>query len=891
MKRFFKPLAYIIVIIVLFFMIKTPIGSVPKEISYTEFLEKAEFGDIERIEIIGDTIRAYPYESKDYFITKYIEDQEFVKYMTEQEITVESKNDSSRFVSTMFSLIISFAPLAIMIFWFSRMMNGGGDNQNGMGMLFSAGKNKGKMYCENDTGVKFSDVAGQEEAKESITEIIDYLKNSEKYQQIGAKMPKGALLVGPPGTGKTLLAKAVAGEAGVPFFSITGSSFVEMFVGVGASRVRDLFEEAKNNAPCIIFIDEIDAIGKSRGSNARAGGNDEREQTLNQLLAEMDGFDASTAIVVLAATNRPEILDKALTRPGRFDRRVVVDRPDLKGREEILQVHIKNVNVDETVNLKTIAQATAGAVGADLANIINEAALRAVKFNRNSVSQEDLTESVELVFAGKEKKDRVMTEKERRLVAYHEIGHAVIAALQKNSAPVQKITIVPRTNGALGYTMQVPEEEHYLSSRDEMFEEIRTLIGGRCAEEVFFNTVTTGASNDIEKVTDLVKKMLTIYGMSDMFDMVTFESTQSYYLDGPSVMNCSDVFSSAIDREMVRLVKLCHAEVRNMIMDNQELIHEAASVLLQKENITGDEFMDIFRKYHDESYSWEMTVDMDSDTTAIPVEAPQRSIEPPKSEKAIIPPPKPKTSVKEPSKASEDKGKKEDTMDKKADNKKQPNETEKKKDNSSKEIKEVTPSESQNIPEVSELSELPEDFPEPPEPGFDMFDGEPFGIDSDIPKLADMDTDEPPAPDFSFDDIKKPSEEKADEQKSAPKKKPAFEAPKGVSFAPKPLQKKKKDDKQPKQQQKSSQSDKKEDDKPTVKPTPKQDAKEEDKAVNMSSLIQDFKNNSNGKSKYVQSGSGKKKENPPGVLTPDMDASSLKKKQREEDKGLSEDDY
>lgn len=574
------------------------------EISYTEFMEMTEHGDIEKVVIDGDYLKIYPYDSKDYYTTEYIDNSEFVNYLTEQEVIVtkETTEESGAF-SIIFSLILSFLPMILLFWLFSKMMSniGGGDNSGGNPVqnIFNTGKNKSKMYKENDTGVKFSDVAGQEEAKESLVEIIDYLHNADKYKSIGAKMPKGALLVGPPGTGKTLLAKAVAGEAGVPFFSLTGSDFVEMFVGVGASRVRDLFEEAKKNSPCIIFIDEIDAIGKSRGSGANASGHDEREQTLNQLLSEMDGFDSNNAIVVLAATNRPEILDKALLRPGRFDRRVIVDRPDLKGREDILNVHIKDVRIDETVNLKSIAQATAGAVGADLANIINEAALRAVKFGRNAVSQEDLMESVEVVFAGKEKKDRIMSEKERKIVAYHEVGHAVIAALQKNAAPVQKITIVPRTMGSLGYTMQVPEEERYLSSKTEMLEEIKTLIGGRCTEEVFFDIITTGASNDIEKVTDLAKKMITIYGMSDTFDMVAFETIGNYYLDDTRTRNCSEEFSAIIDKEIVHIVKQCHDEVRQLIESNKDLIDEVAAYLLEKENITGEEFMTIFRKYHD----------------------------------------------------------------------------------------------------------------------------------------------------------------------------------------------------------------------------------------------------------------------------------------------------
>ena len=609
MKKILKTVIYgfLALAILLFIYKQMDILGTSSNISYTEFMEMTEHGDIEKVVIDGDTLKIYPYDSKNYYTTEYIDNSDFVNYLTEQEVTVTKETtDKSSGVSIFLSFLFSILPF-VLIFWlFTRMFNNfGGDNasSNPVQNIFNTGKNKSKMYKENDTGVKFSDVAGQEEAKESLVEIIDYLHNADKYKAIGAKMPKGALLVGPPGTGKTLLAKAVAGEAGVPFFSLTGSDFVEMFVGVGASRVRDLFEEAKKNSPCIIFIDEIDAIGKSRGSGSNASGHDEREQTLNQLLSEMDGFDSNNAIVVLAATNRPEILDKALLRPGRFDRRVIVDRPDIKGREDILNVHIKDVSIDETVNLKAIAQATAGAVGADLANIINEAALRAVKFGRKAVSQEDLMESVEVVFAGKEKKDRIMSEKERKIVAYHEVGHAVIAALQKNAAPVQKITIVPRTMGSLGYTMQVPEEEKYLSSKTEMLEEIRTLIGGRCAEEVFFNIITTGASNDIEKVSDLARKMITIYGMSDTFDMVAFETIGNYYLDNMRTRDCSEEFSAIIDREVVEIVKKCHKEVKTLIEENTDLINELASYLLEKENITGDEFMTIFRKYHKEGTS------------------------------------------------------------------------------------------------------------------------------------------------------------------------------------------------------------------------------------------------------------------------------------------------
>jgi cell division protease FtsH len=455
--------------------------------------------------------------------------------------------------------------------------------------VMSFGKNNAKIYGESETGVTFKDVAGQEEAKESLMEIVDFLHNSDKYTGIGAKLPKGALLVGPPGTGKTLLAKAVAGEAKVPFFSISGSSFVEMFVGMGAARVRDLFEQAQEKAPCIIFIDEIDAIGKSREGNV--SGNDEREQTLNQLLAEMDGFDSSKGVVILAATNRPEVLDKALLRPGRFDRRVIVDRPDLKGREEILKVHAKEVKMDENVNLTAIAKSTPGAVGADLANIINEAALRAVKMNRDKVFQEDLEEAVEVIIAGKEKKDRIMSPEEKKIVAFHEVGHALVAALLPNTDPVHKITIVPRTMGALGYTMQLPDSEKYLISKEEMLDKICVMLGGRAAEEVKFNRISTGASNDIEKATETARNMVTIYGMSERFDMMGLESISNRYLDGRPIRNCSNETSAIIDEEVLKIIKNSHDKSIKLLEENKDLLEKIAQTLLEKETITGEEFM------------------------------------------------------------------------------------------------------------------------------------------------------------------------------------------------------------------------------------------------------------------------------------------------------------
>jgi cell division protease FtsH len=457
------------------------------------------------------------------------------------------------------------------------------------------GKSNAKVYVEKQTGVNFKDVAGQEEAKESLNEIVDFLHNPAKYTRIGAKLPKGALLVGPPGTGKTLLAKAVAGEANVPFFSLSGSDFVEMFVGVGASRVRDLFKQAQQSAPCIIFIDEIDAIGKSRDSHY-GGGNDEREQTLNQLLSNMDGFDSSKGLVILGATNRPEVLDKALLRPGRFDRRIIVDKPDLKGRVDILKVHAKNVLMHDSVDLDAIARATSGAVGSDLANMINEAAILAVKKGRNVVTQDDLFESVEVVIAGKEKKDRILSKEEKKIVAYHEVGHALVTALEKHAEPVQKITIVPRTMGSLGYVMQVPEEEKYLMSKDEILTRIVTLYGGRAAEKAVFNSITTGASNDIEKATALARAMVTQYGMSDKFGLMGLESVENRYLDGRPVLNCADDTAGEIDKEVMRILKECNEKAEALLADNRDVLDEIAEYLISKETITGEEFMKIYRK-------------------------------------------------------------------------------------------------------------------------------------------------------------------------------------------------------------------------------------------------------------------------------------------------------
>ena len=525
------------------------------------------------------------------YYTGYIYDEDTfnkLKTLDGVEVSATIEDTGSSIFDFILVYVLPFLLIYLVMGFIFRKMSGGG------GML-GVGKSNAKVYMEQKTGVTFRDVAGQDEAKESVREIVDFLHNPGKYTSIGAKLPKGALLVGPPGTGKTLLAKAVAGEAGVPFFSLSGSDFVEMFVGVGASRVRDLFKQAQQSAPCIIFIDEIDAIGKSRDSRY-GGGNDEREQTLNQLLAEMDGFDSSKGVLILAATNRPEVLDKALLRPGRFDRRIIVDKPDLKGRLETLKVHSKDVLMDDSVDLDAIALATAGAVGSDLANIINEAAINAVKNGRRAVTQQDLFESVEVVIAGKEKKDRILGKEEKRMVAYHEVGHALITCLMKNAEPVQKITIVPRTMGSLGYTMQVPEEEKYLLTKDELITKIVTLLGGRAAEEVVFHTVTTGASNDIERATKLARTMVSQYGMSDTFGLMGLESVESQYLDGRSVLNCSDQTAAKLDDEVNKMLKEYYAKAKELLSENMECLDSVAEYLIDKETITGKEFMDIVNR-------------------------------------------------------------------------------------------------------------------------------------------------------------------------------------------------------------------------------------------------------------------------------------------------------
>ena len=595
-----------------------------KKISYSKFLTMLEKGEIKKVQVADRKIYIEPKTQqnplmKTTYYTVSMNDALLVNRLKEAEdnnkISSYEQQDSSgsnAILSVMVSYVLPFVLIYAMMYFVMRGIGKGG------GMMGSVGKSNAKVYVEKKTGVTFADVAGQDEAKESLTEMVDFLHNPGKYIEIGARLPKGALLVGPPGTGKTLLAKAVAGEANVPFFSLSGSDFVEMFVGVGASRVRDLFKQAQSMAPCIIFIDEIDAIGKSRDSRY-GGGNDEREQTLNALLAEMDGFDSSKGLVILAATNRPEVLDKALLRPGRFDRRVIVERPDLKGRVETLKVHAKNVKMDETVNFDEIALATSGAVGSDLANMINEAALAAVKAGREAVSQKDLLEAVEVVIAGKEKKDRILGEEEKKIVSYHEVGHAMAIAVQKNTEPVQKITIVPRTMGALGYTMQVPEEEKYLMSKEQMLSELVTLFGGRAAEEVVFNSVTTGASNDIERATQIARAMVTQYGMSERFGLMGLESVQNRYLDGRAVMNCSDATGALIDEEVKEMLKVAYDKAKKIIEDHREVMDEIAEFLIEKETITGKEFMEIYNKSlkKDELESVEANVEEDKEKTEL----------------------------------------------------------------------------------------------------------------------------------------------------------------------------------------------------------------------------------------------------------------------------------
>ena len=565
------------------------------EITYDKFIDMVEKDQVKEVTLQSDTLtivpkkQTSPYSEITYYTNQVEDETALTKRLEGTGIIFKSEPPDAfgEFMSMMLSVLLPTLLLFVLLMFFMRRMNKGG------GMM-GVGKSRAKAYVQKETGITFKDVAGQDEAKESLQEVVDFLHNPGKYTEIGAKLPKGALLVGPPGTGKTLLAKAVAGEAHVPFFSLSGSEFVEMFVGVGASRVRDLFEEAKKNAPCIVFIDEIDAIGKSRDSHY-GGGNDEREQTLNQLLAEMDGFDTSKGLLILAATNRPEVLDPALLRPGRFDRRVIVDRPDLKGRVDILKVHAKNVLLDDTVDFDAIALATSGAVGSDLANMVNEAAILAVKNGRKAVSQKDLLESVEVVLVGKEKKDRILSPQERKIVSYHEVGHALVSALQKDAEPVQKITIVPRTMGALGYVMQVPEEEKYLNTKKELEAMLVGYLGGRAAEEIVFDTVTTGASNDIEQATKVARAMITQYGMSEKFGLMGLATQEDRYLIGRAVLNCGDDTATEVDHEVMALMHRSYEEAKTLLSGHRKALDKIADYLIRKETITGKEFMKIFR--------------------------------------------------------------------------------------------------------------------------------------------------------------------------------------------------------------------------------------------------------------------------------------------------------
>lgn len=586
--------AAIITFLSVYFMKNTLLKSATEEITYDSFIQAVEAGEIESVEVGNTEITIHPKSGstdfspwKQYYTVRMEGDDQLTQRLEGYNINMTRDKQSSSLLLEIVSSLIWFAFIVFLMNLMFRRMGGGN--------IMGVGKSNAKVYVQKETGITFKDVAGEDEAKESLTEIVDFLHNPAKYTKIGAKLPKGALLVGPPGTGKTLLAKAVAGEAQVPFYSLSGSDFVEMFVGVGASRVRDLFKQAQESAPCIIFIDEIDAIGKSRDSRF-GGGNDEREQTLNQLLSEMDGFDSSKGLLVLGATNRPEILDPALLRPGRFDRRVIVDKPDLKGRINILKVHSKDVLLDDTVNFEEIALATSGAVGADLANMMNEAAIMAVKHGRQAVSQKDLFEAVEVVLVGKEKKDRILSKEERRIVSYHEVGHALVSALQKDSEPVQKITIVPRTMGALGYVMHVPEEEKYLNTKKEIQAMLVGALAGRAAEEIVFDTVTTGAANDIEQATRLARAMVTQYGMSEKFGLMGLETRENQYLTGRTVMNCGDATAAEVDQEVMKILKDSYAEAKRLLSENRDAMDKIAEFLIEKETITGKEFMKIFRE-------------------------------------------------------------------------------------------------------------------------------------------------------------------------------------------------------------------------------------------------------------------------------------------------------
>ena len=624
-----------------------------QEISYTKFMDMVEKGEVKEVTIDSEKITIIPKTeaeknqenensqggitqgsnwftqfgagSQVQYYTGLIDDPDMYDKLDKAGVEVSSTipdSTSMMILNLVFSVIVPFVLVFVLLSFLMRRVS------KSSGGMMGIGKSNAKMYVEKTTGVTFRDVAGQDEAKESLQEVVDFLHNPGKYTGVGAKLPKGALLVGPPGTGKTLLAKAVAGEANVPFFSLSGSAFVEMYVGVGASRVRDLFKQAQQMAPCIIFIDEIDAIGKSRDS--QLGGNDEREQTLNQLLAEMDGFDTNKGLLLLAATNRPEILDPALLRPGRFDRRIIVERPDLKGRVDILKVHAKDVRMDESVNLEEIALATSGAVGSDLANMINEAAINAVKHGRHAVCQADLFEAVEVVLVGKEKKDRIMSQEERRIVSYHEVGHALVSALQKDSEPVQKITIVPRTMGALGYVMQTPEEEKFLNTKKELEAMLVGLLAGRAAEEIVFDTVTTGASNDIEKATKVARAMITQYGMSEKFGLIGLESIQNRYLDGRAVMNCGEATAAEIDSEVMQMLKVAYDEAKRLLLANRAALDKIAAFLIEKETITGKEFMQIFHEVRgiaDDSEKKEERIAMKPVETATATEKPMLEAE------------------------------------------------------------------------------------------------------------------------------------------------------------------------------------------------------------------------------------------------------------------------
>lgn len=583
------------------YFMKAFTGATDTEISYNQFISMIEAGQIDKVKIESNQITIYP-KSKEtvslfymqptitYHTGKIEDDDTLTQRLLDANVEVSgSVPDGSGIILSILSYILPILLMWGLLSLLLRKMTGGGG-------AFSMGKSNAKVYVQKETGITFKDVAGEEEAKDSLKEIVDFLHNPGKYSKIGAKLPKGALLVGPPGTGKTLLAKAVAGEAHVPFFSLAGSDFIELYVGVGASRVRDLFKEAEKNAPCIIFIDEIDAIGGKRDTR-HGGGDSEREQTLNQLLSEMDGFDSSKGIIVLAATNRPEVLDKALLRPGRFDRRIIVSKPDMQGRIDTLKVHSKNVKMDETVDFKELALATSGAVGADLANIINEAALMAVRNKRDYVSQKDLIASVEVVFAGKEKKEKLLSPREKKIVAYHEVGHALVAALQKNTLPIQRITIVPRTSGALGYVWQVPEEEKQLQTKKEMEEDIVTFLAGRAAEELKFDSVTNGASNDIEKATSLARTMITMYGMSEKFGMVQLEGVTGEYLDNRRVLNCSSETETKVDTEVKNMMKASYEKAYKLLKKNMPTLDAIAQVLYEKENLSGKEFMELYEKY------------------------------------------------------------------------------------------------------------------------------------------------------------------------------------------------------------------------------------------------------------------------------------------------------